>query len=91
MPKVSAPIVLDSTLWARIDALGARSGMTRDQVVDQAVGRLLGGQTLAALFDRVRGRSDLTEAEAEELVAAEKAALRDEGDAETSYHENSRG
>lgn len=77
MAKVSAPVVLDSAVWERIDAAGKQAGLTRDQLIDEAVGRLLGGQALAALFTRVRERSNLTEDEAATLVASERAQMRE--------------
>lgn len=76
--KVRAGIELDDAMWNRIDAASARSGLSRDQIIDNAVRRALGGQALAQLFKRVRERSDLTEEQAAELVATEKARARAE-------------
>ena len=78
MSKVGARIELDAAMWDRIDAAGRKSGLSRDEVIDGAVRRVLGGQALAALFQRVRERSDLTDEEAAELVAAERAEARAE-------------
>jgi hypothetical protein len=80
MAKVEARIELDADMWDRIDAAGERAGLTRDEFIDGAVRRALGGQALATLFKRVRERSDLTEEEAARLVASEKAAARAEAE-----------
>src|SRR5947209_8765649 len=61
MAEVEARIKPDAAMWERIDAAREKSGLTRDQVIDEAVRRTLGGQALAKLFKRVRERSDLTE------------------------------
>ncbi len=81
MAKVEARIELDAAMWDRIDAVGERSGLSRDQIIDVAVRRALGGQALATLFRRVRERNGLSEDEAAELVASEKARARAEADA----------
>lgn len=78
MAKVAERVELDVTIWDRIDAVGEESGLSRDEIIDGAVRRVLGGQALAALFERVRERSDLTYDEAMDLVASEKADARAE-------------
>jgi len=81
MAKVEARIGLDAAIWDRIDAASQASGLSRDQIIDGAVRRALGGQALTALFKRVRERSDLSYEEATTLVAAEKAESRSERNA----------
>jgi hypothetical protein len=80
MAKVDARVGLDAAIWERIDAAGQISGLSRDQIIDGAVRRALGGQALMALFTRVRERSDLSDEEATALIAAEKAESRAEQD-----------
>jgi hypothetical protein len=77
VPKVGAQIELDAAMWERIDAAGEQRGLSRDQVIGEAVGRVLGGQALAALFERIRERSDLTVEDADALAAEERAQARD--------------
>lgn len=76
MPKVAKRVELDAATWERIDAARRDSGLSSDEVIDSAVRRVLGGRALASLFERVRERSDLTDGEAADLVAAEKAEMR---------------
>jgi hypothetical protein len=80
MSKISENVALDPSTWERIDAEQRRSGLSRDEVIDRAVRRSLGGRVLDALFERVRERSPLTEEEAFEIATDETDAFRAERD-----------
>ena len=78
MAKVSGRIELEESTWEQIDAQARRSGRTRNEVVDEAVRRAVGGNLIDGILDRVREKSDLTPERAAEIAAAETAAYRAE-------------
>jgi hypothetical protein len=76
MSKKAERVELDTETWDRIDAAGSQSGQSRDEFIDRAVRRALGGGILDAILQRVRERSDLTSEEAERIAAEETATHR---------------
>jgi hypothetical protein len=60
MTKKAERVELDTDTWDRLEAAGSRSGQSRDEFIDRAVRRALGGSVLDAIFQRVRERSDIT-------------------------------
>lgn len=71
-------IKLDDELLALIDERAAASGMSRDEMIAEAVRRHLEGGQLREILASARARSDLSEDEAIRLAIAEQKAYRAE-------------
>lgn len=76
MPKVISRVEFDEEVLRRVDAAALELGRSRAEVIEDSVKRAMAARTLEELLARVRDRSNLTEQQASDLAASERAAVR---------------
>ena len=72
------PVALHRDVWELIDDEATRSGLTRDDVLEQNIRRTLAGNRLKEFLNRVGGRTGLSPEEADQIASEELAAVRRE-------------
>lgn len=78
MAKIDVGVRIDEDLLGEVDALAARLGVTRDDVIEDSVRKTLAARSLTDAVDRVRRSSPATEEMAEHLAYEELRAARAE-------------
>ncbi len=78
MSKIDVGVGIDVDLLREVDALAARLGVTRDDVIEDSVRKTLAAQTSSDVLDRIRSSSPPTAEMAEHLAYEELRAARAE-------------
>lgn len=76
MARIRTEVELDEAVLRQAQAAAENSGRSRDDVIEEALRRQLGGGALDDVLHRVRAASDLSAEQALELAYSERDAER---------------
>lgn len=82
MTRVDTNIQVDPAVLAGADQLARLEGRSRDEVIEDSIRRTVATRTLRDILIRSRARSELSAAEADVLVSAERSAARQDANDE---------